>query len=204
MTTTLQRDDIRANPLAECHSMADLSSYLADNVRLLRGARGMTQLQMAKLAGLPRATWANLETGSANPTLAVLHAVALALGVSIEELLARPRAAAEHHVVDSLAVKRRGGVLIRRLLPHPLPGVELDRLELPVGARMSGVPHTPGTREYLTCEKGRIELVASGERYVLEAGDVVAFAGDQKHSYANAGESIAIGFSVVMWVPPMA
>jgi XRE family transcriptional regulator, regulator of sulfur utilization len=67
-----------------------------------------------------------------------------------------------------------------------------------------GTPHTPGTREYLTCERGRIELVVSGERYLLEAGDVVAFAGDQRHSYGNPGEVLAVGFSVVMWIPPSA
>ena len=30
--------------------------------------------------------------------------------------------------------------------------------ELPAGAHMTGIPHTEGTREYLTCEQGRIEL----------------------------------------------
>ena len=46
----------------------ELPGRLAENVRALRSAQGKTQQQMAKLAGLPRATWANLESGSANPT----------------------------------------------------------------------------------------------------------------------------------------
>ena len=64
----------------------DLPGRLAINVRQLRQARGSTQQQMAKLASLPRATWSNLESGQANPTLAVLHAASAALGVSLEEL----------------------------------------------------------------------------------------------------------------------
>jgi hypothetical protein len=40
----------------------ELSDRLAKNVRQLRSARGMTQAQVARLAGLPRATWANLES----------------------------------------------------------------------------------------------------------------------------------------------
>ncbi|HEY8431164.1 MAG TPA: helix-turn-helix domain-containing protein [Sandaracinaceae bacterium] len=182
----------------------ELSARLGENVRLLRQARGKTQQQMAKLAGVPRATWANLESGSANPTLAVLHAVSAALGVSLEELLAPPRASARHWPKDSLVVRQRGNVRVRKLLPDPVPGMEIDRFELPPGSRMTGVPHTPGTREYLACEAGRIELVASGERFVLEAGDVVAFRGDQRHSYANAGERTAIGYSVVLLVSPLA
>src|SRR2546425_1099373 len=35
--------------------------------------------------GVPRATWANLETGGGNPTLAVLHRVAQALQVPLDE-----------------------------------------------------------------------------------------------------------------------
>lgn len=181
----------------------DLSSRLADNVRQLRQARGKTQQQMAKLAGVPRATWANLESGGANPTLSVLHAAATALSVSLEELLAPPRATGRHYPRDTLEVRTRGKVRVHKLLPDPVPGMEIDRLELPPGARMTGIPHTPGTREYLTCERGRIALVASGERFELAAGDVVAFRGDQRHSYANAGSGTAIGFSVVMLVSPL-
>ena len=62
------------------------------NVRQLREARGLTQEQMAKLAGVPRATWGHLESGAGNPTLAVLDKVATALQVPIEELTAAPRA----------------------------------------------------------------------------------------------------------------
>ena len=63
---------------------------------------------------------------------------------------------------------------------------------------MIGVPHTPGTREYLTCESGVVVLVASGEEYSLAAGDVVAFRGDQRHSYANPGARTAVAYSVVV------
>lgn len=182
--------------------MDELSRRLGENVRTLRQARGATQQQMAKASGVPRATWAHLESGDSNPTLAVLHAVAGALSVSIEELLAPPRTAARHFPSASLPVRRRGAVEVRKLLPDPVPGMEMDRLELPPGARMVGVPHTPGTREYLTCEEGRIELVASGEQYVLEPGDVVAFRGDQRHSYRNPGARGAVGYSVVLLVAP--
>ena len=60
-----------------------LSERLAANIRQLREARGLTQEQMARLSGIPRATWGHLESGGANPTLSVLHKVALALQVQI-------------------------------------------------------------------------------------------------------------------------
>src|SRR5580700_4813727 len=176
--------------------MDDLAGRFAGNVKQLREARALTQAQMAKLAELPRATWANLESGAANPTLAVLDRVAHALQVTLEELVAAPRASAKHYPRASIPERARGPVVVRKLLPDPIPGMEIDRFELPPGSQMTGVPHTPGTREYLTCERGAIVLVASGERYVLAQGDVVAFRGDQRHSYANEGDRVAVAYSV--------
>jgi quercetin dioxygenase-like cupin family protein len=75
--------------------------------------------------------------------------------------------------------------------------MEIERIELPPKGRMPGNPHTPGTREYLTCERGRILLVAAGEKWELDAGDLVVFRGDQRHSYTNMGDGPAVGYSVV-------
>ena len=71
-------------------------------------------------------------------------------------------------------------------------------MELPAGARLVGIPHVPGTTEYLTCERGTMVLVASGESWTLAPGDVVVFRGDQRHSYGNPGDRVAVGYSVVV------
>src|SRR6185369_17866215 len=117
---------------------APVALNLADNVRLLRERHGRSQQQMARLAGVPRATWANLESGEANPTLAVLLKVAAALQVRLDELLGPARVAARHYPAASLPAKRRGTALVRHLLPETLPGLEIDRLELPPGGAFAG------------------------------------------------------------------
>lgn len=174
---------------------------LAANIRSLREGRGLTQDQLAKIAGLPRATWANLESGVANPTLAVLQKVAAAFQVSLEELIAAPKAWAKLYPKDSLSTRTQGDATLRRLLPDRIPGIDLDRIELPARGRMVGVPHTTGTREYLTCERGVIVLAAGGATWRLEAGDVLVFRGDQKHSYTNPESESAVGYSVVLLRP---
>ena len=176
----------------------DLPSRLARNLKQLRETRGVTQQQMAKLAGVPRATWSHLESGSANPTLSVLDRVAESLHVTLEELVAAPKAACEFFPKSSLRVQQRGEALIHKLLPDPIPGVEIDRFELPARARLVGVPHTPGSREYLTCERGQLQLVAASETFTLTPGDVVVFRGDQRHSYSNPGSAVAVAYSVVL------
>jgi transcriptional regulator with XRE-family HTH domain len=176
----------------------DVATRLGKNVKQLREARGLTQQQIAKLAGVPRATWANLESGDANPTLGVLHRAAQALQVSIEELISSPRAACRLYEKGTLPTRAPGQAEVRKLLPDPIPGMEIDRIEVAPGGRMTGVPHTPGTREYLTCEAGEMLLVVGGERFRLGPGDVAVFHGDQRHSYHNAGQRPAVGYSVVV------
>jgi transcriptional regulator with XRE-family HTH domain len=175
---------------------------LGENLRALRATRGFSQQKAAALAGIPRATWATLESGSANPTLAVLVRVAAALQVRLEELIAPRRPTGRLYRAETLGARRRGSATVRDLLPEKLPCAEIGRLELPAGTSFVGVPHTAGTREYLTCERGRLELVTGGDVFALAPGDVVVFNGDQRHSYRNAGREPAIGYSVVLLGPP--
>lgn len=178
-----------------------LAGNLAANLRYIRERRGLTQVQLARLASLPRSTVSQVETGAGNPTLAVLARLARALAVSIEELLSAPHAAVQVFRKGELALETRGQAVIQKLLPDRITGMEIDRLELPPGARMAGVPHRPGTREYLTCETGTLTLWTAGDRHTLSPGDVAAFQGDQPHSYINEGATVAVGFSVVTLVP---
>lgn len=178
-----------------------IARYIAENVRQLRQSRKMSQEQLSRLSGVPRPTWSNLESGTANPTVAVLTKVAAALQVSLEELISPPKAAARFYPAKEIPKQRRGGVLIRRLLPDHLQGLELDRMELAPYSQMTGIPHRAGTREYLACESGQVELVVSGKEYQLSPGDVVVFRGDQKHSYANRGAKVAVAYSAVVLGP---
>jgi transcriptional regulator with XRE-family HTH domain len=182
--------------------MDDTAANLAANVKRLREARGLSQQQMARLAGIPRPTWASLEAGGANPTLAVLKRSAAALQVSIEELIGPTRTAARLFPAADAPVRRRQGAALRPLLPESIPGLDISRMELAPGGHLSGIPHTPGTREYLTCERGRIELVASGERWELGPGDALVFRGDQRHGYRNLDpRRPAVAISVVCFAP---
>jgi transcriptional regulator with XRE-family HTH domain len=180
----------------------DVASNLAGNLRRLREARGHSQQRMAELSGIPRPTWASLESGGANPTLAVLTKAAAALQVSIEELIGPPRTAARLFRAGEIKVKRRQGGLLRPLLPEAIPGLDIGRMELEPGGQLTGIPHTAGTREYLTCERGKIELAAAGERWQLGPGDSLVFRGDQRHGYRNLDpRRPAVAITVVCFAP---
>ena len=176
------------------------ASHLARNLVSLRHTRSLTQDGLAKTAAVPRSTIANLESGTGNPSLAVLVKVAGALGVPIDELLASPRAMVRRWPADELARRHKGrGVAIRALVPEPVPDEMIELMDFEPGAVMGGTPHLPGTREFFSCLDGRVLLTVAGDRYEIAAGDVLAFPGNLPHSYQNADAlRPARGVSVVV------
>ncbi|WP_395686447.1 cupin domain-containing protein [Caenimonas koreensis] len=187
-----------ADPTAA--AAATTASHLARNLVSLRRTRSLTQDGLAKSAGVPRSTIANLESGEGNPSLSVLVKVAAALGAPIDELLASPRALVRHWSANEVAHQTKGrGVTITALVPEPVPDSMMELMDFAPGAVMGGTPHLPGTREFFTCLQGRVRLLVAGEVYALETGDVFAFPGNLPHSYQNAdGVAPARGVSVVV------
>jgi transcriptional regulator with XRE-family HTH domain len=175
-------------------------AHLARNLASLRHARRLTQDALATAAGLPRSTIANLESGDANPSLAVLVKVAGALQVPIDELLASPRAKVRHWKAEDVGAHARGrGVTERALVPEPVPDQMCSLMEFAPGAVMGGTPHLPGTREFFTCLAGRVALFVAGDRYDVQAGEVLAFPGNLPHSYQNPDATApARGVSLVV------
>ena len=78
----------------------------------------------------------------------------------------------------------------------------IDRMELPPGGRMAGVPHTPGTREYLTCESGEIVLAVAGEQSrAVRRATWWCSAATSGTRTATRAQRPAVGYSVVLLAP---
>lgn len=172
--------------------------YLADNILTLRKKKSLSQDRLARLAEIPRSTLTHIESGSGNPSLQNLVKISLALQVSIEELVSRPRNECELLSPDQVPVQRRGRTLVHKLLPEKVKGLEVDKLEMEQGATMGGHPHLTGAKEYLTVVQGEVTVHVAGESFVVKRGSVLAFPGDQAHSYRNTGSGSAVAMSVVV------
>ena len=174
---------------------------LGRNIKALRDAKGLSQNELSQRCELPRSTLAYLESGEANPALTTLIRVSKGLGVSIEELLKPARLVVQLYSSDQIPVnlKRQGAVEIKKLLPDPIPGMEIDKMKFQPGERMTGTPHLQGTKEYLYCQRGKVRVYVAKQAFELEAGGLLAFPGDLPHAYENpASRSIFEGFSVVV------
>jgi transcriptional regulator with XRE-family HTH domain len=180
--------------------MTDVSEHLARNLVSLRGARGLSQLDLGKKAELPRSTIASLESGGGNPSLAVLVKVARALDAPIDELLAAPREKVRRYASAELPELRRAGrgVSMRPIVVGPSPHEVMAVVTFERGGVMPGMPHLPGTREFFTLLEGEIAIIVAGEKHVLSAGELLAFPGNVPHGYQNLHKGVSRGVSVVL------
>ena len=65
----------------------DMRRVVALNLRRLREKAGLSQEELAARAGLARTYISGIENGRRNPTIIVLHDIAMQLGVDPRELL---------------------------------------------------------------------------------------------------------------------
>jgi len=180
---------------------SQVSKFLADNLIALRRARKLSQYDLASLAKVPRSTINQLESGSGNPSLSNLIKLSTTLQVPLEELLAKPTLEVQLIPFRELSkkAKTRGPNRIYNLLPTPISGVELERMEINVGSSFTGVPHVKGTKEYFCCIEGDAKIFVAGDPFEVHAGDVLIFPGDNRHSYHNNGRKKVLGLSVVLF-----
>lgn len=90
--------------MATIRSTASPQRAFGTRIRALRADRGMTQEDLAERCGLFRTYMSRIETGQANPTLTMIHALATSLQVPVTDLFV-----AEAPVLVSRPVKTSGG-----------------------------------------------------------------------------------------------
>jgi len=99
---------------------SELSARLARNLRHLREAPRPDPEAAGRAGRHPPRHLGHLESGMGNPTLAVLHRVAAALQVSLEELISRQHAACVLYPKGSLPSRHPGHADVKKLLPDPI------------------------------------------------------------------------------------
>ncbi len=159
--------------------MEERGTSLGDRLRELRAARGMSLSELARAAGIGKATLSGLEHGTRNPTLETLYAVAGALGVPLTALVR------EQH-----GEPVRGSAVTATLLEvFDEPGVtfELLRMRVRPGVVQHSPPHAPGVTEHVTVSAGVLRAGPAAAPLVAGPGEHIAWAADVPHVYGTVG-----------------
>ena len=174
---------------------------LAENLRRLRKRAGLTQAQLAIAAGLPRATVANLEQPGMNPGLTTVVAVARALEVPLDELVASVPEERYYKVTsrEMQDYRAEGGRYLARLVsPIASKGVAIHHVTIQPGCRSVGRPHPQGAQEFFLVIEGTAVIHIDDDRVELETGTLMQFPGHHKHVYENAGKIPCLAVSTVV------
>ncbi len=153
-------------------------------LRELREARGLTLSELARLAGVGKATLSGLENGTRDPRLETLYAIAAALGVPMSALTLDRGAPA------ATAVPVRGEAVVSTLLEvfeEPAATYELFALRIVVGAEQVSPAHPVGVTEHLTVFRGHARVGPVGAPLTAGPGEHVSWSADTPHLYAASG-----------------
>ncbi len=174
--------------------------WLSGNLARLRKARGLTQQQLASLAGIPRATLASMEHGS-NPGLEGVLAVAEALDITLDALVSAPPER-RYYKVDARGLPEvaqdSGRFRARQVSPMTTRGVLLQHIFLAPGCDIRGRPHPQRTQEFFFVLGGIATLQIAGDEVDVEPHALVQFDGDAPHRYINRGQQMVEAFSAVV------
>ncbi|MFC3244255.1 helix-turn-helix domain-containing protein [Gordonia humi] len=166
-----------------------------DRLRELRAARALSLSELARRAGVGKATLSEIESGRRNPTVETLYALCAPLDVPLTALLGESPGAhgtAAGGMVTVLLSTRR----LEPSTDHPTGAtVEVFRLEFPRGAHHVSPAHGSDVREQLAVVTGIVRAGHVGATTTLRSGDVHTWRSDRPHEFTavdGAAEAVVV------------
>lgn len=179
---------------------------VSERLRQARAIRQMTVRTLASRIGVSPSLISQIETAKVRPSVNTLYALAVELGLSVDELLfgsqltgpPDPPGAGTHAVCVQRAGARASvelapGVLWERLTGASEAGVDFLQLVYAPGSASvpEGTQHRHKGREWGYVVSGTLRVEIAGEVTDLRPGDSIAFASTSVHRLSNPGTAPA-------------
>lgn len=182
----------------------DVVRRVAERLRTLRSARGLTLEQLGNLCGVSRATLSQIETRGTNPTLAVLWKIAAGLGVPFSALMDDGPEEEPIRLVNTAeqdVIRSADGSLESRpvAVGKSLGGVEIYELTLAPGCVHKASAHASGVTEAVVVLAGRVRVRVGEAMRDARTGQSLIFAADKPHVYDNPGSREARVLNVIVY-----
>lgn len=173
------------------------ADVIAAALRRERQRTGMSLSEIARRAGIGKSTLSQLESGTGNPGLETVWALAMALDVPVSRLLDPPAAAV--NVIRAgegpTLTARQAEYHATLLAPCP-PQARRDvyRITAEPGAGRQSAPHQAGAVEHVVLCTGRALVGPTGDPRTLRPGDYLSYPGDAPHLFRalRAGTSAVL------------
>jgi len=179
-----------------------MSNPISEGIKRLRTQHKLTQTKLAELSGIPRATIANMESEQSNPSITLTVKVAKALGVSVDDLISKQSAYVTEVERKDMPVNQLddGKFSITRTSPISAQNIHINDISMMPNCYCKGVPHPEGSHELFLCLEGCATVEVQGEKFTVEAGNLIYFHGHLPHCYGNEGVKPVHAVAVVYMV----
>ena len=206
-STMTEPTDRSADPAAD--STDGIHTRIAQRVRDLRAARGLSLEALAQASGVSRSMISLIERAESSPTAVVLERLAMGLGVSLASLFDAPEPSASpvsRRAAQALWQDPHSGYVRRNVSPAGVGSpLQIVDVQFPPKARVAHEtgPRDPVVHQQIWVLEGRIEVTVGTTLHKLEAGDCLALVLDQPLSYFNPTRQVT-RYAVILTSPAFA
>ncbi|GAA1107914.1 XRE family transcriptional regulator [Kribbella jejuensis] len=165
---------------------------IAASLRRHRARAGLSLTEVAKRAGVAKSTLSQLESGTGNPSVETLWALAVALDTPFAALLDPPRPKVQIiRAGEGPAIYSDQADYSATLVASSPPNARRDlyRIVASPGPGRKSDPHMPGVVEHVILASGRALVGPQDDPVELNPGDYVAYPGDLPHLFQALEEN---------------
>jgi len=175
----------------------DINQLIAQRLRELRDAQGLSLAQLAERSGVSRSNISLIERGESSATATVLDKLSAALGVTVASLFEKSAADAPSpmaRVEDQPVWTDPGSGYVRRnLSPAMYSPIQLVEVSFPAGQRVAYETSTRDAEvhQQVWLIEGRMEVTVGATLWTLAPGDCLAVRLDQPIAWHNPTDQTA-------------
>ncbi len=167
-----------------------LSYNVSKNLKRIRQSKGMSLDQVSEQTGVSKSMLAQIEKGTANPSLGVLGKITSGLRIEFQRLIDPPRTdfclVSPEKMIPTKELE--GQYKVWTCFPYEdSQSVEIYRIDVEPGGVYTSGSHGEKTREYLAVTEGVLTIESHNHVQEIQRDQVYKFETDQPHIYRNEG-----------------
>ena len=180
--------------------MDKINIIVSQNIKRIRQEKNLSLDDLSKISNVSKSMLAQIEKGSANPSLSTLWKIANGLMVPFNSLVSQPRSPYEIVRLSEIDPITKDNENLKNFVIFP--GNEKQRfstyyIQVHPGYSWTSDKHMHGTIEFITVFNGELELIIGKNSFNLKNGESIRFKADTQHSYHNVSDETLIFHNIL-------
>ncbi len=178
--------------------------YLGSFIRSFRSAKGESLQALAQRSGVSKSMIAQIESGKTSPTLAVLAKLALAMEISLGDLVQPPEHTFNIHSSspdESNVVSKKNSAFVCHLLANEYRhfSTEVYRFYFRSSGKTAFAANTPASLKHVWLEEGAMTVYIADRSIRISPQTLTTFNASIPHRFESPANNLAKGLFFVAY-----